>query len=130
MTTLAYGATTLDLPDDLAWPDEFTWSPVVRSEEVSLTGARIVQNGVRVGGRPVTLAPASEDSSWVPRSAVEQIAAWAAVPEIELTLTLRGTPRVVEFRSNEAPFEARPVVPYGDAQPADPFLLTLRLTEK
>lgn len=130
MTTLAVGATSVDLPDDFLWSDEFAWTPVVKTEEFSLTGARIVQNGVRLSGRPITLEPEGDDSAWVTRAAVEQIAAWAALPGTEMTLTFRGVPRVVEFRSNETPFAARPVAHFSDAQPGDFYLLTLRLTEK
>lgn len=49
--TLSDGTTTIELPPDLHWRDEFSWTPVEQSTEYSLTGALIVQSGARQAGR-------------------------------------------------------------------------------
>jgi hypothetical protein len=125
MISLTDGTTTVALPPDLYWSDEFAWAPVQRNETRSLTGARIVQQGVAVGGRSITLQPDDEESSWLTRSALDQLFAWSNSPSVSLMLTLRGVNRAVEFRS----IEAKPVVHFGDVEAGDYYLATLRFTE-
>lgn len=127
MTILTNGTTTVALPDDLVWADEFAWQPVEQSVQRSLTGALIVQAQARTGGRPVTLAAESDSVGWVDRATVEALEALASVPAPSLTLTLRGVMHAVLFRHQDGAIEARPVVGYSDVQSADPYHLTVRL---
>ena len=55
MITLSHAGGVITLPEDLAWPDEFDWSPVVGAEQRSLSGALIVHHSTAQGGRPITL---------------------------------------------------------------------------
>lgn len=125
MITLTAGGTTVTLNPDLYWSDEFNWQTVERSVSRSITGARIVQVGAKVGGRPITLQPEDDGSGWTRRDALEQLQAWANTPALALTLSLRGVTRAVEFES----LEARPVIHFNDTEPGDYYLVTLRLTE-
>lgn len=129
MISLTVGAVTVVLPEDLLWEDEFSYTAVEKKETRSLTGARIVQVGTRLGGRPITLAPPDDNAAWMTRAVAEQLFAWAQVPDLVATLSLRGFTRSVEFRSNEVPFESRPVQHYSDVQADDAYLVTLRMTE-
>lgn len=45
---------TVELPDDLAWPDRYSWQAVDVSVEYSLTGAAIIQSAEKQAGRPIT----------------------------------------------------------------------------
>lgn len=123
--TLAVGPVSVDLNPDLYWPDEFTWNTVEKSTTRSLTGARIVQTGTKLGGRPITLQPEDDRSGAVPRSVLEQLHAWAYTAGLQLTLTLRGIARTVEIDA----IEARPFIHYSDTDPGDFYLVTLRMTE-
>jgi len=87
--SISNGMITIDLPPDLQWVDEFGWSAVEQIKEYSLTGALIVQQGVKVKGRPFTLK--SNGASWVKRSVVEQIQAFYNTPGNVFTLTIDGT---------------------------------------
>lgn len=129
MTTLAVGPTSVELPDELVWVDEFAWSAVEQTESRSLTGARIVQRGMKQGGRPITLRPPDDQAGWITRAVLDQLRAWVQMPGLQLTLTLRGEARVVEFRYNEAAVEAEALVPYDDVQAGDFYLATIRLLE-
>ena len=127
--TLTVDTTTLALHPDLYWADENSWHPVVQAVERSVTGALIVQAAGRVAGRPITLAPIDEQSAWLPFSAVEQLRNWAAVPGLQMTLTLRGIERTVIFRHQDGGFEAEPVVFYRDVAALDFYRCVIRLME-
>ena len=130
MITLTVGTTTLDLPDDLYWSDELTWSPVLQTVERTITGALVVQTAMRQSGRPITLQAIDGDSSWIARSALDQLHAWAAVAGQEMTLHLRGQARQVIFRHHDGEaLQASPVVHQSDVQPDDWYTVTLRLME-
>src|SRR5690606_17306477 len=50
---------------------EFEWDPVAQEQERSITGALLVQEGVKVHGRPITLQ--SNGGVWTPLSVVRQL---------------------------------------------------------
>ena len=129
--TLSDGTTTLTLDPDLYWSDEFEWYEIEQAVERSLTGALIVDHGVRQDGRPITLDPPDDAAAWMPRATLAQLQAWETNPALTLTLSLRGTPFTVVFRRHDgAPIEARPVEFVADPLPGefgDWYLTTLRL---
>ena len=75
----------LELPGDMRWTDEFDWQALAQATpQYSLGGAVIVQQGTMLAGRPITL---SGEWIWLPRATLLTLAAWADVPELEMTLT-------------------------------------------
>lgn len=128
--TLSDGTTTVTLHPDLYWEDENSWHPVEQTVERTITGALIVNVSERIGGRPITLQPQDDESAWHPRSTVEQLRNWAAVPAKELVLTLRSTPRTVIFRHHDGnAIDAEPVVHFSDVEAGDYYRCTIRLME-
>lgn len=97
MITLSDGTTTITLPDDLQWQDEFTWQPVESSTEYSLSGALIVQEAARQDGRPITLH-GGQEGAWVTRSTVNALHQMASQPGKVLILSLWGVAHTVMFR--------------------------------
>ena len=76
---------TLELPADMRWRDEFDWQALAQATpQYSLGGAVIVQQGTMLAGRPITLGG---EWIWLPRATLLTLAAWADVPELEMTLT-------------------------------------------
>lgn len=129
--TLTYNGTTAHLSDRLAWVDEFDWSPVVQATAPSTTGALLVDVGVLQAGRPITLQ-GTDTQAWLTRALCATLQAWAALPAITLTLTLRGTPRQVIFDHARKGFEARPLWQLQDGEQGaanDVYLPTLRFLE-
>lgn len=130
MIQLSDGTTSLTLDPDLYWSDEFDWSPVQQNVEFGITGAQIIDLGVKQAGRPITLRPDADDAAWLPRSTLVQLRIWEALPEQVFSLSLRGQSYSVVFnRSQGAPVEARPVVFVAGALPGelgDWYLATLR----
>lgn len=106
--TLTYAGTTVEIGDRLQWTDEFSWSPVEQSTEYSTTGALLVDVGVKQAGGPITL-DGVETKAWLARAECETLQAWARLPGIELTLTLRGVARTVMFDHAKKGFEATPI---------------------
>lgn len=127
--TLSYGSTTITLHPDLLWEDEHTWTPVQQAAERSITGAMLIEYGVKVAGRNITLQPEDESSAWLSRTTLEALKIAASVPGREMTLSINGTDYSVVFRHLDGPLEARPVVHYNDANPNDWFTVTLRFLE-
>lgn len=129
--TLTYaGGPVLDLPRDLEWTDEFDWSPVAQTVSISITGALIVESAAQLSGRPVTLAGA-DDRAWITRAVLDQLRAWAAVPDRQMTLTLDdGRVFAVRFDQRQAPIGARAIVPgWTPAAADDWFVCTLKFME-
>lgn len=121
--------TTVVLPDDLEWSDEYAWSAVEQATEYSVTGALVVDVAQRVAGRPLTLV--SGDQVWVSRAVLDQLRALADAPGKVMTLTLVDA-RVfsVMFRLHSgAGIEARPVRFAAPMVDADWYTLTLNLME-
>lgn len=128
--TLSDGSTTVDLHPDLMWADEYAWNPVLQTADRSITGALVIMPAQMVGGRPITLQPEDDSSSWMTRETIDVLRNWAAGAGQVLQLTLRGTTRNVVFRHQEGvALEAHPVVHFSDMEPADFYLATLRFTE-
>lgn len=138
MITLTHAGGVITLPEDLAWPDEFDWSPVVGAEQRSLSGALIVHHSTAQGGRPITLESAG--ASWYPRAQVldlqallEDAASTVATgdPPPAMTLDVHGRTFAVAWRlaGNARPLEATPVYRLADPDGTHPYLITLRLME-
>ena len=128
-TTLSDGTSTLALPDDLLWTDEFDWAPVANATARSVTGRLLVEAAGLTGGRPITLT-GGDDYGWIDRSTLEALHAWAGRPAVAFTLTLRGVQRSVIFATApQGAIEAKPVVDYALPEPADDYVVTLKFIE-
>ena len=62
----------VQLPQDLEWVDEFSWSPIQQNIETTLTGALVVQESKQLRGRPITLV-GKEDMAWITRAVGDQL---------------------------------------------------------
>jgi hypothetical protein len=128
--TLTHQSTTLTLPDALRWSDEYSWSPVEQTKNYTTTGALLIEESIKQAGRPITLE-GDIDKAWCTRSVVDQLRAWAATPNIRLTLVLRGVSRSVTFNHEGGALQGLPVVFYADGsiESSDYYAPTLRLIE-
>ncbi len=118
-------AITLDiveLPDDMAWPDRYSWQSVEVSVEYSLTGAAIVQSAEKQAGRPITLQ-SMDNRAWVTRETVDALKALQADAEATYSLSVRGESYDVVIQS----VEAEPLFDWADD--SDSCAVTLKLIE-
>lgn len=116
----------LTLPTDLIFVDEFDWSPIEQSQSYSITGALIIQRGVKQAGREITLQ-GDNTSGLISRADLKLLEAklTAAAP-IVLTLNDTRTFNVI-FNHSKKPIEAKPQVDYSDPTDADLYTLKINL---
>ena len=131
--TLTKDGTALELPEDLIWTDELTWSAVAQSKERGIWGTLIVDAMARNGGQPITLV-GDGDSAWITRGVLLTLNAWARIPGQRFTLELLGQTFTVIF-DHGTDEETRAmamsaVVEYSDPEETDYYCsLTLRFIE-
>ena len=123
----------VDLADDselggeqLEWVDEFEWDAITQSQERSLSGALLIQEGVKLHGRPITLQ--SNGGAWFTLATVRALEALRDQPGAVMQLVLpRGDQYWVTWnRENGSPLAAKQVIRSQDM--ADTlYELTLRL---
>ena len=121
---------TVTLPGDLRWADEFSWTPVQRSAEYSLTGSLIIQEAVKLAGRTITLEAKSEAQGyvWLDRQTLLSLKALAETAGWEGTLTLADARAfTVAFRDDG--LTAEPVYHLVHTAEMDtyPYTFTLKL---
>lgn len=112
----------LALPSGLVWTDELTWTPVMQSQEYSLTGALLIQVATKLAGRPITLtgqASGRDYTAWITRADLLTLKAALDVPGATFTLTLHDA-RTFTVMAAENPLDVEPLPIYGSFAPANP----------
>lgn len=131
--TLTNGGVTVELPSDLIWSDELTWSAVAQSKERGIFGTLVIDAMARNGGRPITLQ-GDGDSAWITRGTLKALNAWARTPGLRMALDVRGEVFTVVFDHGEEE-ETRAmgmsaVIDYADKENGDYYCsLVLRFIE-
>lgn len=123
MTTLTKGVDAVTLPDDLIWTDEFAFNKVASNVSYGIDGALFIDEGVRLAGQPITLDGAHV---WVPRSTIETLEAWKALPGQQFTLNYRGVNHTVVMDHSRGAMTATPDIAYDEYAADDNYALTLR----
>lgn len=117
----------IELDDQLEWTDEYDWSLVEQQQERSLSGALIVQEGLKRYGRPITLA--SNGGAWTPLSVVQQLEGLRdqVGKVMDLTLANGAKHRVIFNHSDGAPLTATAIERRVNPPPDWPYDISLRL---
>ena len=116
---------TLDaipLSDDLVWTEELDWLPVEQSTDYTIGGSLVIQEAIKLAGRPINL------NGVVPRALLLSLRAAASQP-IAHTLTINGTAYAVRWRYSDSALTARALVDYADPTDDDLYDVTLRFVE-
>lgn len=113
--------------DQMEWVDQFDWDPVAQVQDRSLKGALIIQEGVKLYGRPITLA--SNGGAWFTLETVRALEALRDQPGIVMPLTLQdGSEHFVTWnRAEGSPLQATQVFRRSNPSPDCEYELTLRL---
>lgn len=124
MNTLTHDATTITLPDDLAWSDEFAWKPVTQSAAFTITGALSIEARAKQAGRPMTL---EGGPNWglMTRANCAAVMALLALPAALLTLSFRGASFDVVFDHAAGGFTATGPALWDYSDPNDTDLYTV-----
>ncbi|MGB5856493.1 MAG: hypothetical protein WBH20_14705 [Oceanisphaera sp.] len=117
---------TIELPDDLEWPNEFAHEPVGQTVTPTLTGALIIEPQLKPEGRPITLQ--SNGASWASRALVLQLAALNSTTD-PMMLTIHGQSHTVMWHREELSFDAKPIMRFGAPVEHPYYFITLRLLE-
>lgn len=124
--TISDGETTIALPSDLKWADEFDWSDVEQEKDYSLTGALIVQQGVKKKGRPITLQ--SQGGAWIQRSVLKALQIYYNTPDRVFTLILWSETFTVQFERPDG-LKAEEVIRVADPSSSHFYTIELKLFE-
>lgn len=133
-TTLTRGVTTIELPEDLQWTDEFAWTPVGQVVTPTLTGALIIEEAAQQAGRPITLVSQRNGATLVAvvtRTTVAALQAMAAIAGARMTLTLSDA-RVFEVawrHDGGSAFTAEAMKHIVPPEPGDLYLITLKFMQ-
>lgn len=101
---------SIALPADPVWTDEFDWTPVSQTEDYGITGGLLIQQSIKLAGRPITL-----DVHWLPRAELLALIAIADAADTDYTLVIPQGTYTVMFR--RPPYTVTPHRPVSD--PAD-----------
>ncbi|WP_236172609.1 hypothetical protein [Pseudomonas pseudonitroreducens] len=118
---------SIELDDQLAWVDEFDWDAVAQDQQRSITGALLVQEGIKLHGRPITLR--SDEGAWTPLSVVRKLEKLRDEPRRLMQLNLADGREfsVIFNRQAGSPLEAIPLFREVSPAPDADYLLTIRL---
>ena len=121
------GSTTVTLPPDLVWVDEFSSSQIAQDTKRSLSGAFVVFESLKIQGRPISLM-SDDDSGWISRSDLITLRALEEQVDTTMTLSHNGTNYNVRFdRSNGSGVTARAVIDCSDPSNDHKYALSLKL---
>jgi len=118
---------SVELDDQFEWTDEFDWDAIAQEQERSVSGALLIQEGVKLYGRPITLK--SNGGVWTKLSVVRSLEVLRDIPNkvMDLTMPDGRSFSVIFNRIDGAPLEATPLE--RRVAPSDDMLyeITLRL---
>jgi hypothetical protein len=124
-TTLTYGVTTLTLPVDMLWSDEFSWPAVQQSQQYTIAGSLVIEATAKLSGRSITLS-AGDDYAWTTRATLDTLRTWSLLPAQTFSLLYRGVTHSVIFDHAAGAIDARPIIDYSDPDNTDDYAVTLR----
>ncbi len=118
-------AAFVEFDEDMQWVDEYNWQKIAQSTERALSGSLIIQQGIKLGGREITL---QGEWVWHRKDKLDTLLAWSEVAELEMTLThYDGRAFTVAFRHEDAGIGAEPVVYRTPERPEHQYTATVRL---
>ncbi|MCP5197656.1 MAG: hypothetical protein H6974_12870 [Gammaproteobacteria bacterium] len=116
----------LTLPATLVWADECDWSPVSQKVDYSTSGALILQEAIRLAGRPITLVGQSDGNAHtggILRSDLLTLYTALTTTGVELTLTLHDARTFTvagRHQGEQSPIDAVPLPAVKSLPPAIP----------
>lgn len=124
---------TVQLEDGFLFSDEFSWKPIEQSQEFSVDGTLIIQEGKKKSGRPITLLSKENSQGWVKRSVLSVIQDWSALQDEQFTLIFEyphdNRQFNVIFNHAQGAIEADPVKGFPTVSNEDYYKVTLKFLE-
>lgn len=123
---------TVQLEDGFLWSDEFTWKPIEQNFEYSMSGAPIIQEGLKQDGRSIVLEPADSDMGWIKRRDLQKLLTWSALQErfsLEFEWPHDRRKFNVIFNHGNGALDAKPVKGIPTVSEDDYYNVTMRFLE-
>lgn len=120
---------TVSIEDGFFWSDEFSWKSKEQSLEYAMDGTPIIQEGIKLSGRSITLEPAESGMGWASLRVVRMLQAWSVLNEqFELQFEWAHDTRKfnVVFNHVDGALDASAVKGIPPVSLDDPMNLTLR----
>lgn len=115
----------LTLPDDLIWVDEFDWTPIEQTQTYSITGALIIESGVKQAGRSIMLEGDSE-SGLITRATLKTL--YSKLDKTSMVLILNDNRAFnVTFNHKTKPIDAKQQIDFSTPDDADLYTLKINL---
>lgn len=112
---------------NLAWVDQFQWSPVAQTVKVTLGGRPIVFSVPLVKGQPITLQ-AEESYGWLTKDMVDSLVSMASASGAVYSLEFGATVTDVVFRHEDPPaLEIQPLIARETYTSDDYFIGKIKL---
>lgn len=115
------GLDGVPLPNDLIWVDEFDWNPIKQNQTRSLSGALIIETGIKKGGRQITLQ-GGKNYGLATREKVKVLQTKLSKSNMSLTL-YDGQAFIVNLKQ----IEAKPLIDYSTPLDSDLYTLQLKM---
>ncbi len=97
------------LPNDLEWEDEISWTPIAQNSDYSASGALLLQESVRLSGRPITLV-GSGNVGYLKRTKVLELLVKRNQPGLVMVLTLNDARIInVMFAQSQTAIDVVPI---------------------
>jgi len=127
--TLDDGTTTITLPEDLEWTDEYAWDSVRQDVQPMIGGGVVISENLLLVGRTITLV--SDNDVWIRKSVIDELYTMLNSVDKQMTITLPDarTFTVMFDRSSGTPIEAKPLWRKRNQLTTDFYTLTIRLME-
>ena len=124
---------TLNLPNDLFWEDEFSWSPTVSEHSYALDGTLIVEQATKRAGRPISLL-APPNMAWVSRATLEKLHEWVSLKNTRFKLVFEYPADKREFdvifdHSGDGALSGSPVKGFPAHDKGDWFVAGMKFIE-
>lgn len=110
------------LNQHFVWTNEFDFSPVRQNQSYAVSGALVIQAGVKQAGRPIHLA------GILSRAQVKALKALAAIPAAHV-LTFNSTNYNVRWDYEKTEISAKARIGYADPDDSDYYDVVLRFLE-
>lgn len=127
-----YRLGNIDLPNDLLWADEYSWSATASKQSTAINGALIHEFSRRRAGRPITLQ-SGDDFGWGDRTLFDQLMALVESPNQDAMILVvpDGREFSVRFRGTGggSPVTAEPIIHIVPSMSTDRLQLTIRLIQ-
>jgi len=115
---------TIDLPEEMIWLDQTSWTPVSQGTEYSLAGALLVEQSTKQAGRPITLGG---DNAWTTWAVAKSLLELSYTAGLQMTLIINSRTFTVIWRHGDGDLVEVTRIYDREPEDDDEVIIKLRL---